>query len=524
MQFVTRRWFALFLALACLIPALEARQLPTAISTDNDALHDETIAVCTPVTKGKGNFFTNVLGKALNLPKTVKIEDLGFQFMALSMEAFQATPADPKSPVVVKNLPYLKASKEIQDSMKLRRTARQIRAQLMAELLKKADQLNDEQKKALNSFLTQSVGAPVIILDKSPLPSFMPTPGPCMIPIGIERVEAGTEKRIGLETSAICLLDIPGVFSVSEAQANDTLDIVLAHENAHAIQFDMMGKGFQLINRPSTNGHDAPIISDLGLAYTEGWAEAFEAVYGPANPKFKEKDRKKFNISEFLYARQDPIRRERYVWSKVGGKQTGLAKNGLQLMSTEGVIAGLFYDILTSRKITAPFEKCVSVMLMQQPKNFPEFVLSYLRMFKDDRAVVLRIVLENTHYSVCSNEARKAYQAWYLARTAYQQKKGSQEDASKAEKAYRTLKEELFAKAYKSDAEIFTAVGPDLWFSGEVKLEKKISALDVKAQIMKKLGQDPDVFKFNLNLNTINRGMLKFIGVAEADADMIVTK
>ena len=130
-------------------------------------------------------------------------------------------------------------------------------------------------------------------------------------------VEDKSGKRTGIETSMICVLDIGDgketIFSIKDALNNDTLALVVAHENAHAIQCDMYGKLFQKIQRTSTNGHDVPIITVLGLAYVEGWAEAFEAVYGPANPKLKEKDRKKYNISEFLYSRQDPIRRDRYL-------------------------------------------------------------------------------------------------------------------------------------------------------------------------------------------------------------------
>lgn len=94
--------------------------------------------------------------------------------------------------------------------------------------------------------------------------------------------------------------------------------------------------------------YDAPIITDRSCQ--KGWA-GLEAVYGPANSaNWSEKDRTKYNISEF-HARADPIRRDRYVWASNTGKKTGVLKNGLQLMSTEGVIAGHLYDILTSRAI-----------------------------------------------------------------------------------------------------------------------------------------------------------------------------
>jgi len=504
---------------------LDARQLPTTISTDSDPLKDDAIVMVSPITKGKGNFLTNVLGKALNLAKTVKIDEVGFLFNALSMEAMQGVQGDPKSYHTKEVLPYLLKSKEVQDSLKLRLTARQIKYQTISEYLKKTDKLTDEQKKNILSFLSQMVGSPLIILDKSPLPSFMPQPGPCMIPIGVELLDAKTSARKALEISAICLLNIEAdgekIFSIKEALDNDTLDLVLCHENGHGIMVDMYGKGFAEIQRVSTNGHDAPYITDLGLAYIEGWAEAFEAVYGPANLKLKEKDRKKYNISEFLFGRQDPIRRDRYIWAKYFGKKTGIAKNGLQLMSTEGVIAGQFYDILTSRAINAPFEKCVTVMLVAQPQDYMQFIKNYLQIFPDDKKVLSRIVLEGMNYITMNHDAAALYHAQYQARVSYFQKKGSKEAFLKARNAFNAFKEDLFNKAMDG-AELFANVGPQMWFSGVLKLDKKHSALNIKARIAKKLGQDTDVMPFNLDLNTVTTKMLVAIGVPLEDAEKLV--
>ena len=285
--------------------AADARTAPTTVSTDNDPLHDDAFTICTPVTTGSG-IITGTLGKMLNIPKTVKINDVGFLFNALGMDAIQVTAGSPKGYHATTVLPYLKGSKEMQDSLKLRRTARQLKFQLVSKMLKNLpeDKLTADQKQAITTFLSQQAGSSLVVLEKSPMPSFVPTPGPCMIPLGMERVEAKTGKRLGLETSGICVLDIESdgqkLFSVSDALNNDTLDLVLAHENAHGIMFDMYGRAFGAIQRISTNGHDAPYITDLGMAFIEGWAEAFEAVYGPANPKLAEKDRKKYNISEFF--------------------------------------------------------------------------------------------------------------------------------------------------------------------------------------------------------------------------------
>ncbi len=506
-------------------PAL-GRTPVTTISSDGDPLQDAPIVMCVPVTAGKGSFFGNLLGKALNLPKTVKINEIGFLANALSMEAFQAVADEPSSFHSKVVRPYLLNSKELADSLKLRRTARQIKYQVIANELKKTNKLSEEEKKLVLGYLSQQVGAPVVILAKSPLPSFLPEPGPCMIPIGIERVDPKTGARLGLETSAICVLDIEAegkkLFSVKDAVDNDTLDLVVAHENAHAIMFDMYGKKFAEIERISTNGHDAPYITDQGLGYIEGWAEAFEAVYGPANPKLKEKDRKKYNISEFLFSRQDPIRRERYIWARPTGKKTGVLKNGSQLMATEGVIAGLFYDILTNRALNAPFEKCVTAMLLFQPQSFMDFVKAYVKLYPDDKKTLYRIVLENTNYATMDRQAIDLYAAYYQSKLAYVQKKCSKEDHLKAKNAFITFKEDLFKKALKNDT-LFANVGPQLWFTGKLKLDdKKPGLFDLKAKIAKKLGKDPNVWEFRLDLNTVTHKMLRVIGFDESAAANVI--
>jgi len=525
-RIIHNRTLSLALATCVLLSSsVFARQPVTTISNDANPLGDKPIVMMEPVTTGKGNIIGNFLGKVLNLPKTVKLDDAGFLLFGLSADAMQVTPADSKSFHVQKVLPYLTDSKEMKDVLKLRRTARQIRYQALKDTVNKASGISAEQKAGINNFMSQSVGSPVIVMGKSPLPSFMPSPGPCMIPMGGEMVENKTSKRLGIETSMICILDIGEggevIFSVENAMQNDTLDLVIAHETAHAMQFDMYGKLFQKIQRTSSNGHDAPIITDLGLAYVEGWAEAFEAVYGPANPKLAEKDRKKYNISEFLYSRQDPIRRDRYVWATTTGKKTGVLKNGLQLMSTEGVIAGHIYDILTSRAITAPFEKIVQTMLTS-PMNFIEFINNYVKLFPEDKRVVYRIILENSHYVTMDAQAAQAYKNYYENKVGYTQKKVSKQDFDKIKTEYKSYTEALFGKAMKSD-DIFANVGPQMWFAGKINLSAlKREPTEAKKFMAKAFGKKDKFYEFRLDLNTASADMFRMIGFAEADAAKLV--
>ena len=509
----------------CSLAAAPAFSKPpvTAISTDSTPVED-SIVMMKPVNMGKGHIISGFLGKMLNLPKTVKITDTGFLAFGLSEDAIQVTPSEEKSLHMKSILPYLRESKEMQDSLRLRRTARQIRFQYLKDTINKSSALSEEQKNSINNFLSQSVGSPLVLLSKSPLPRFMPSPGPCMIPMGAEKLDRSGSKSEGVETSVICLLDIKSgdqvIFSIEDAYKNDTLDLVICHENAHAIQFDMYGKLFQKIQRTSTNGHDAPYITDLGLAYVEGWAEAFEAVYGPANPKLAEKDRTKYNISEFLYSRQDPVRRDRYVWVNLGEK-TGELKNGLQLMSTEGVVAGFFYDILTSRAIVAPFDKCIKTML-ETPMNFMEFIKTYVKLFPEDKKVIYRIILENSHYVTMHENAYESYKNYYSFVKAYKQKKIEKADYLEAKKAYKAYTEELFAEAMQKD-NIFANVGPQMWFSGKIDLvaaHKRPS--EAKELIAEAFGKKDKFYEFRLDLNTASKDMLRSIGFSFDDVTKIL--
>ncbi len=499
-----------------------ARQPVTELSSDPTALSEKPILMSEPITVGKGHLIGGFMGKALNIPKTVKLSEVGYLAFALSNEAVQVF----QSKVGQNDLmPYLLNSKELKDSLKLRRTARQIRFQYFKQALEQVKDLTSEQKKGILDFLSQSVGSAVVLMAKSPLPSFMPSPGPCMIPLGAEIVDEKSTKRLGIETSMICVLDIESdgqkIFSIRDAMNNDTLDLVIAHENAHAIQFDLYGKLFQKIQRISTNGHDSPIITDLGLAYIEGWAEAFEAVYGPANPKLKEKDRKKYNISEFLFGRQDPARRDRYVWTQTNGKKTGALKNGLQLMSTEGVIAGLFHDILTSRSINAPFEKCVRVMITN-PMDFMEFVNNFAQLFPEDKKVLYRILLENTKYVTMDAKASESYKSYYQSKLAYVNRKIDKAAYEKARNDHRAFVEGLFKNAM-ADGKVFANVGPQMWMEGKINLTRlKEKASAAKKYFASFFGKKDEYYTFRLDLNTVTADMLRMIGFAEADAAKVI--
>lgn len=523
-----KQYLKLILILAVLLSVItivEARR-PTALADPSEELDAKPIFMMQPVMDSQKIPVSEYMEKTFDIPRNLEIEDAGFLTFALSNEAIKFVPAEPDSPHKRIILPYLLENKAVRDVLKLRRIARQIRFQVLREALSDAPELSEERRRKIERHMSQSIGAPLLITSRSPFPSFVPKPGPSMIPMGAKMFDAPGGDKLGLETAIICIKDLRSgdrvLFSLRDAVRNNTLGLVVAHEVAHAIQFDLYGKLFRQIQRVSTNGHDAPYITDLGLAYIEGWAEAFEAVYGPNNPKLRERDRSKYNISEFLFGRQDPIRRGRYVWSADKPRRSGVLKNGAQLMATEGVIAGLFYDILTHRSINAPFEKCVRTMLTL-PMNFMEFINNYVEKFPEDKNVIYRIVLEGTRYATMNAEVIDSYRNYYEHNVAFKQQKISRDVFLKHRNAYRNLAENLFEQAMAGE-DIFANVGPQLWIQGKVELNRseREDLPKSKQMILRSFGKNDNTFTFRLDLNTATVPMFRNVGFREEEAELIV--
>ena len=354
-------------------------------------------------------------------------------------------------------LPYLKKSEQMIDSAKLRVIAR----------MKKLELITKSGNKEYAEFYKNIVTAPV---------AFM---------IGQNPGQGGSQATRLLHlffkdgtyyffNGYINLNSLEGYYELIDRINNDTLDICSAHENAHGIMFDMYGAEKYKIKNGclSTSGHDGPVISDRALAFIEGWAEAFEALYGPTNPifSFSEAEREKYGISEFQYTRQDPVRRDRYIWQNYKVKN-GLLKNGLQIIATEGVIASQFYDIFTSRAITEAFTKSVAIMFNYKPADFIGFLNAWVKDYPQDRNVLYRIFLENTNYATVSNEARRLYADYYQAKLKYVQKQLDKNKFYEIKNKWTAFKEALFADIMKTGM-IGANVGPDLWLDFPAKKQR----------------------------------------------------
>lgn len=401
-------------------------------------------------------------------------------------------------------LKYFATSPEVLDSMKLRFIAREVKN----GYLKKLQADGPEGARGLKitdkyiQWYRKHMYMPIPLLIDVGFGS-----GPAMGPIpcgmkGEKQVGDLFKKVFGtneLFFNTIMLIeDIKDAFDVSAAIGNDTLDLVFCHENAHGIMFDMYGNFMDRVQKISNIGHDSAMISDRGLAYIEGWAEAFEALYGPTNPQLKLKpaEREKYRISEFLFGRQDPIRRQRYIWTDLK-KKTGLLKTGNQILGTEGVIAGVFHDILTHGKLKDTFRKSVSVMYYYRPVDMADFLRGWVKLFPADQRILLRIFLENTNYATASNEARKLYHDYYQAKLLYVKKQLPKEKFFPLKKAWESHKETVFSEVMKDMRRLTANVGHDLWL--------EVGSGDYKG--------------LRVDLNNATGGMLiHLLGLAEEDA------
>lgn len=387
--------------------------------------------------------------------------------------------------------PYLMKSQEMLDSAKLRIIAR----------MKKYELIKQSGNEQYAEFYKKYVSAPISFFI-----GFNAGTGPACaaMPLYLDLKDGG----YFFFNTVVFIEDIPKMFSIKDSITNDTLDMVVAHENAHGIMYDMYGSQIKIVDKKSNVGHDGPVISDRGLAYIEGWAEAFEALYGPTNPllKLKEEEREKYRISEFLFTRQDPVRRDRYIWQNYVGKKTGILKNGLQLLSTEGVIAGQFYDILTSRAIKNAFTKATSVMFQNRPKDYIEFLKGWVKLYPEDKKVLYRIFLEGTNYATVSNQARGLYHDYYQAKLKYVKKQMEQKDFYTIKNKWEAFKEDLFANAMQAD-NIDANIGPDLWLNVPAPPGYNIKNLHVNLSLA-----NP---KFLKNM--------KLVGITDEDIDNIVT-
>ncbi len=188
---------------------------------------------------------------------------------------------------------------------------------------------------------------------------------------------------------------------------------VMAHEVGHMI----MDQLYERPNYPQTNyygAHSKNTVADEGFALSEGWAEALEAL----------STRDQHNsASSWRIQTHKNIAENKYIFENQGvttGPNDGVLKSGIDMLSTEGVNASLFYDVLNGGRIQAPFSKVCQVFENSKPQTYREFVDAYIQKFPEDRSQMIKQFLDNTKYATVDSSATARYKDLHDAQQAWQ--------------------------------------------------------------------------------------------------------
>ena len=224
---------------------------------------------------------------------------------------------------------------------------------------------------------------------------------------------------------------------------------VISHEIGHMI----MDQLYESPNYPATSyrgAHSKNTVSDGGFAISEGWAEAIEAL------STKEFRANNDVSSSWRLETQNNIEQNRYIFENqgvTGAVNDGILRSASDMLSTEGVNASLFYDLLDSSDIQYPFSKVCQVFETAKPQNYTEFVHDFIEMFPEDRSSMIDQFLTNTKYATVDSGAQYRYKDLHDAQQAYL---SASDPASKSQlkavyesklRDYEALNESLYKQA-----------------------------------------------------------------------------
>lgn len=190
---------------------------------------------------------------------------------------------------------------------------------------------------------------------------------------------------------------------------------VMSHEIGHMI----MDQLYETPNYPSTNyygAHSKNTISDEGFAISEGWAEALEALSS------KDYRAKNGTGDSWRLKTHQNIEDNNYIYKNAAVTDVvnnGLLKTSGEMLSTEGVNASMFYDMLESNKIQNTQNKIFSVFEESKPQTYRDFVYDYIQKYPEDRSTVIKMFLEDTKYTTVDSSAAARYKELYDAEQAY---------------------------------------------------------------------------------------------------------
>lgn len=232
---------------------------------------------------------------------------------------------------------------------------------------------------------------------------------------GFAMVEQGSNGQLAYrDNSQVNRIVVPSNSEVFNGGMSDpSAASVMSHEVGHMI----MDQLYEKPNYPKTDyygSHSKNTVSDEGFALSEGWAEALEAL---STREYHN------NETSWRITTHKNIAENKYVFENMGvtnGPNDGVLKNGMAMLSTEGVNASLFYDVLNGGRIQAPYSKICQVFENAKPQTYREFVDAYIQKFPEDRSQMIRQFLDNTKYATVDSSATTRYKEVHDAQQAWQ--------------------------------------------------------------------------------------------------------
>ncbi len=250
--------------------------------------------------------------------------------------------------------------------------------------------------------------------------------------------------------------------SVADLVKEKYLALTLVHEVGHQILSELYRPHLDLVALSySRGGRDVMTVTDPVMALNEGWAEGLEAMVGEllvdrGETGFGEQSTDPA-VRAMFRGRQDTLRRHKYLWDTVGETE-GETRNGLQMMSSEGVVAYLLYQLMTDRVFSGRnrvegFRKVIDVLARHRPRNLAQAMNALVSQHPDFKNVAARHFYEWTKYATHSQQGPALYKKVRTARLAflrYQRKDETSEELAVelrlAKAEYEEWKDEVFQR------------------------------------------------------------------------------
>lgn len=305
---------------------------------------------------------------------------------------------------------------------------------------------------------------------------------------------------------------------IQDMLLDDTLGGVLGHETLHGLMGDLQPGGSAVGPSTSLVPHQVHAVTDRKMAFSEGFAEVFEGIFGEDREDLFE-DGEPGSVERLFVGRQEALRRNRYV--QAGYRKyhhttpTGSIETGARMVASEGVVAGVLYRLFRHRVVGEAAAPLVfRALYLDQPQDFMDFLRALARHAPtpESRAAILRTFLHETRFATVSHQAWKAYQEARETTLAFKRTTSVEDPerpvrlqaSRRARAAYEKLAGSLEARVLAGELPLDAVLGPELWCDGQASVGPPT-----------KDGSRPrGVFRYDLN--AIGPRQLRTMGLSEA--------